>query len=196
MKKLIILLPLILLLVLQGCSSPGPQKPDTSAVEKVIESSDLSDLDANLYEKAIATLDAGEAKSATKQLLRLEKKNPAHLGIKINLATAYFLTEKVEDAKKIANRAHSINENIAALQNLLGLIAIEQKQFTDAEKAYLKAIKLDNKLANAHYNLALLYDQYYQDIPKAYQYYQNYLKLVPDDQETTDWVEQLKYSLE
>ncbi len=85
---------------------------------------------------------------------------------------------------------------MAEVHNVLGLLAVEQKAFKKAETEYLLAVTLDKKLASAHYNLALLYDIYFQDIDKAYQSYQTYLSLNPNDSKTRDWVDQLKYSLE
>ncbi|MFL0809035.1 MAG: tetratricopeptide repeat protein [Agarilytica sp.] len=196
MKRIVLALQISLLLILHGCSSPGPQKERVDTKVQAPATSDLSALDANLYNKALATLDADKMKSAAKQLARLQNKNPGHTGIKINLATALYLAGDLDAAAETVKQALSLNANIAALQNIHGLIAFEKKEFKNAETAYLHAIKLDKNLANAHYNLALLYDQYYQDIPKAYRYYQSYIKLNPSDQATTEWVEQLKYSLD
>ena len=72
---------------------------------------------------------------------------------------------------------------------------MKKKQFSEAEKYYKTAISINKNFALAHYNLALLYDIYFQDIKRAYAQYLKYLSLVPDDKETQAWADELKYSL-
>ncbi|MFL0802489.1 MAG: hypothetical protein K6L81_02145 [Agarilytica sp.] len=183
-------------LIFTGCESPGPQttQPTTKTPTAVV--STLSPIDREYYEKALNTFDKAAYKKSLKALQKLDKKYPNHLGIKINLATNYLLLARVDLANNTAQQALSINNTVAEVHNILGLIAIEQKAYQKAETEYLLAVTLNKKFAEAHYNIALLYDVYFQDINKAYAYYNSYLKLVPDDQKTKDWVDQLKYSLE
>ncbi|MFL0799660.1 MAG: hypothetical protein K6L80_04355 [Agarilytica sp.] len=179
-----------------GCESPGPQisQPTTKQPSSVVAT--LSPIDREHYEKALNNLDQKAYKKSLKALQKLDKKHPNHLGVKINLATNYLLVERLDLAASTAQQALSINNTVAEVHNVLGLIAIEQKAYKKAETEYLLAVTLNKKLAEAHYNIALLYDVYFQDINKAYAYYNSYLELEPDDQKTRDWVDQLKYSLE
>ncbi len=183
-------------LIFTGCESPGPQtsQPTTKRPSSVV--STLSPIDREHYEKALNKLDQEAYKKPLKALQKLDKKYPNHLGVKINLATNYLLLERLDLAASTAQQALSINNTVAEVHNVLGLIAIEQKAYKKAEAEYLLAVTLDKKLAEAHYNIALLYDVYFQDINKAYAYYNSYLELEPNDQKTKDWVDQLKYSLE
>jgi len=77
------------------------------------------------------------------------------------------------------------------------LIAVSRGKYKEAETHYLTAIKLDNKNASAHYNLALLYDVFYQDIRSAIPHYEQYLALInQEDEDTLNWVEELKLNLQ
>ena len=189
----------LITLLMSACESPGPSKQEPSQQEtekQAIHPTGLSELDKNLYIKAVEQLAQGKIKKGQKTLLKLEKKYQSHAGIQVNLANAFFQQKNFDGAKKHCEFALRIDKTIADTHNLLGLIAVEKKQFKQAQTHYEQALSLDKKYANAHYNIALLYDIYFQNIAKAYHHYEKYLALVPDDQETQDWLDQLKYSLE
>lgn len=187
---------LISAVLFSGCESPGKNSTVTETKPSRTKSIELSDLDQNYYRKALDHIDNGYFKKALKPLQKLDKKYPFNVGIKINLASSYLSLGRLDNAESVTEQALKTNNTIAELHNVLGLIAIERKRFRKAETEYLLAVTLDKNLANAHFNAALLYDIYFQDIPKAYTYYSNYLLLVPDDQNVKDWLDQLKYSLE
>ncbi len=187
---------LISAVLFSGCESPGKQPTTTDTKPSRTKSVGLSDLDQNYYRKALELIDKGDFKKALKPLQKLDKKYPFNVGVKINLASSYLSLGRLDNAASVAEQALKSNNTVAELHNVLGLIAIEQKRFRKAETEYLLAVTLNKNLANAHYNTALLYDIYFQDIPKAYTYYSNYLALVPDDQDVKDWLDQLKYSLD
>lgn len=185
------------LFVLASCESTGPRPtvvtPETTAPSAP---STLSELDQELYLQAISLIKENNPTKAEKILSKLKKKYGRHQGVLTNLATTYFKQKKNDQAKQVCTDAINSNTSIPEIHNILGLIAVEDKDFPKAEAEYLKAIKLNKNFANAHYNLALLYDIYFQDIPKAYTQYEKYLALMPDDGETKSWVDQLQYSLD
>lgn len=183
-------------LLFSGCESPGTQPERVDTPKTLMPSAGLSALDQSKYNKAIEQIDNSDFKKALKILQKLDKKYQSHVGVKINLATSYLALGRIDNAAAVAKVALELNNTLAEIHNLLGLIAVEQNHYRKAETEYLLAVTLDKDLANAHYNAALLYDIYFQDIPKAYRFYANYLALVPNDQAVKDWLEQLKYSLE
>jgi|GEM_PF-1522473 len=178
-----------------GCTS---QKPRIATPQTPITPtpSSLTGLDQSQYEKALNHLHDETPQKAKNILEKLNRKYDTHEGIKINLAISYFKLGDYEKAESTCAEGLKVNQNIPQLYNLLGLIYVESKKFKQAEGKYLRAIAQDKNYANAYYNLALLYDIYFQDIPKAYQNYIRYLAMTPDDNEAKDWVEQLKYSLD
>ncbi len=195
---------MLLSVFLISCGTTGVKKVSKTSgkainkPEKIeaVDSADFSDTDQSQYRQARNYLSKEDYKRAERLLTKLAGKHTGHFGVHLNLATTLFRQGQLEQALAHCEAALSINGNIAQAYNLRGLIAVKNKQFQTAESKYQKAIALDKSYANAHYNLALLYDIYYQDIDKAYLSYQEYLRLVPDDKITADWLEQLKFSLE
>lgn len=62
----------------------------------------------------------------------------------------------------------------------MGVVFANRGQFKDAEREYLRALRLDSADADTHYNLAVLYDQSLKKYRKAVSHYRRYLKLRPD----------------
>jgi tetratricopeptide (TPR) repeat protein len=62
----------------------------------------------------------------------------------------------------------------------MGVVFANRGQFKDAEREYLRALRLDPADADPHYNLAVLYDQNLKRYRKAISHYRRYLKLRPD----------------
>jgi tetratricopeptide (TPR) repeat protein len=68
-------------------------------------------------------------------------------------------------------------EQLCPLYNNLGWLYTEKKKFKEAERAYLKAIKLNPNYANAYYNLGLLYDRHLKDELGAIECFERYVEL-------------------
>ena len=67
------------------------------------------------------------------------------------------------------------------------------EKYKQQKKHYKEAIENKNDYAIAHYNLALLYDIYFQDVAKAIPHYEKYMELINnEDKNTADWLEQIK----
>ncbi len=149
-----------------------------------------------LYREAITALNANELDAAEDLLQEFRQKKPQFAGPLANLGLVYFKQGKLEQARTILQEALKKNPKQPHALNLLGQIAYLEGHATEAENLYLKAIASKKDYANAHYNLALLYDIFFQDIAKAVKHYQYYMQLTKfSDKETADWVEQLKNSL-
>ena len=192
---------IIIAVLLSACtSSPKQEKPtETTKPTQTLTvptSSVMSEGDNQNYAKALENLQQGEVEKARKALNKLAKKYGGHFGTRLNLAIALFQEKKLDSALEEARYALAIKKDAPEALNIMGLVYVEKKQFKDAQTQYLKAISKNKNYAEAYYNLALLNDIYFQDIPRAYQYYTQYLNLNPEDTATKDWVDQLKYSLE
>ena len=83
-----------------------------------------------------------------------------------------FLENAVAQLKEKGTQEH-----LCSLYNNLGWLYTEKKKFKEAEKAYLEAIKLDPKYANAYYNLGLLYDLHLKDELGAIECFERYVEL-------------------
>ena len=182
------------LLVLAGCAtqSPSEKTPDsTSALPTT-----LTPAEAKNYQSAVARIEEGEAGKAINSLKKLTQAHPGQPGIWLNLAIAHYKNGELDEAKVTLDQAQGVNNKIPEIYNLAGLIAVDQGDYTAADKHYQTALKLNKHFAEAHYNLALLCDIFYQDIGRAVEHYQQYLTLIKqEDKATTAWVEELKLTL-
>lgn len=153
--------------------------------------------DFSQYHQAVDTLNSGDNDKATKLLQKISRRNPSYGPAQGNLALAYYRSGRLDEAETAILAAVQLAPESAGFYNLRGLIAVDRRDFKTAEQAYLKALALNPEHALAHYNIALLYDIYFQKIPQAYQHYLTYLNLIDyQDKDTVDWVEQLQYSVE
>ncbi|SMF29731.1 Tetratricopeptide repeat-containing protein [Alteromonadaceae bacterium Bs31] len=187
-------------LLLAGCGSQ-PEKEnvevnlDAPQAKPAIALESFNSADELKFRNASELIKNGHYEEAIKQFKKLSGQNsPASADA--NLALAYYKMEDMDKAAKHMGIALQKKPGNASYLSLNALIAMESGRFQEAEKSLKKALSSNKDHTLANYNLALLYDIYYQDIPKAYNYYLKYLNLVNyEDKETVQWVEQLRYSL-
>jgi tetratricopeptide (TPR) repeat protein len=68
----------------------------------------------------------------------------------------------------------------------MGVVFANRGQFKEAEREYLRALRLDPADADTHYNLAVLYDQNLKKYRKAASHYRRYLRLRPDAEDANE----------
>lgn len=186
----------LLLVACGGGTKPQIETPVSVTPQATQQAGMLPAAELESYLHAIQLIDKQDYESAEKILIKLSKKSASVAGVWANLAIAHYHQNETTSSQTAAKNAYELNDNDAEILNLMGLLAVKRGDFKSAEAHYKKAIELKSEFANAHYNLALLFDIYYQDIAMAYQHYNRYLALTGgQDKETADWVEQLKYSL-
>lgn len=148
------------------------------------------------YRQAITALNNNDLDEAEKLLKDFQQQKPGLAGPLANLGLVFYKRGNTEQAEKYLDQAIQLNDKQAQALNLKGEIAYRRGQVTQAEDYYKKALDAKDDYANAHYNIALLYDVYLQDIAKAVVHYRRYLELSDKpDQNTKDWLEQLENSL-
>lgn len=196
MKQILNSVHIVLLggiLLLAGCSSA----PTTN--RGIAQSTSKSSLDEKFrgdYASALKNLEAKEYTQASSGLNKIVASNPGFVDGWANLALAQLKTNDITQAKQSATNALQLEPQSATLENLLGLINVEDGAYKTAEKHYARALELNPNLANAYYNVALLNDIYYQNVPKAIQHYERYLALINNaDPDTEAWVAELKRKL-
>lgn len=93
------------------------------------------------------------------------------------------------EAKRYPEAAETLSESArfspqsAKTFNNLGEVYRRMKETKKAEQAYLKALEINSKYADAHYNLGLLYDNVLRNSQKAALHYRKYLDLKPTSAE-------------
>jgi len=192
-SRLISAAALLTLLLLIGCS----QTPTESDATATIEGAELTDTQRDRYLKALDAAAEGDYPTATDSLHRLSREQPKHAGTWLNLAAIYYQSEQPERTHEALEKAKALEPDNGLILNLQGALALDDGDIDQAEQYYRSALEKDPELAEAHYNLGLLYDTYYQDLASAISHYQAYLDLLPEDDNTTrEWVQQLQRSLD
>jgi len=196
--KLIII---TILIILGGCTttpstdiSPGPSVSTTKDNRVKVNKSSGDEIAQ--YRQAITELNNGNLEKAKLQLLEIVKIQPDLAGPWGNLALIYIKQGQLNRAEENLEIALKNNPNMAQLLNMAGYLETKKGNINVAIDLYEKAITQKPDYALAHYNLALLYDIYLQDLPKAVEYYEKYLALIgTEDKKTKDWVEELKLNI-
>lgn len=194
---------IILSLALASCSS-SPDRKDTDQLpvtttplnaEKELKNTTASELEE--YKQAMRHLKDGKLDKSKEILLEFMQQRPSLAGPWSNLGLIYLKQNKLDDAEKAISEALKRNPKQAHALSLMGYIESKKGNFLKAREHYQNAVKYKNNYSTAHYNLALLYDIYFQDIAKAVIHYTAYLKIVgvKKDKKTADWVDGLKRSL-
>lgn len=181
-------------LLISACSS-GPTS-NREATPLNTKATPLAAGDRAAYTSALADLEKGNVKAAAATLTKIANNNPGFFDGWINLAIANYQLKDIAGAKRALAHAQQLQTTSAQLNNIRALISTEDGQYKDAEQLYLASLKLEPKNASTHYNLALLYDIYYQDLPQAVAHYESYLSLSSQkDEETEAWTAELKQKL-
>jgi len=181
--------------LLGGCQSNVKTSTtlDPSVLAKTSLFTEQQDSD---YKKALSLLNNKNYSDAESLLLKLSKQVPGHSGPWANLGLLNLVQKKPVEAEKFVKAALKINPKMSQALNLMGLIATHNRDIKAAENYYIQAINSKKGYSNAHYNLALLYDIYLQDIRKAAVQYRFYLQSIDhEDKITLSWVEQLERTL-
>ena len=192
-------LPWLCLLSLAACSSAPTQnsaKSNSPAAIAKAKAVDVSPQIVALYQRAVATLKSGDENNALIQFQSIAEKAPQLAGPFINMGLIHLRKQRYQDAEQALLQATTINPNDAVAQNHLGIVMREQGKFDKAGAAYQQALQIDPNYANAHLNIAVLYDIYLNDFPKALQHYEKYQALTDNkDDQVPKWIADVKQRL-
>jgi tetratricopeptide (TPR) repeat protein len=151
------------------------------------------------FEQAVNLLRDGELELATVALQDLLQQREDIPGAWYNLALAQYHQQQLGAALQSLQRCIDLNPRHAPAHTLSGLIYREQAQFEQARIAYAKALESDKDYAQAHLNLAILYDIYLSYLEDARLHYQRYLELdksSPQSEQVKLWLQDLQLRIE
>lgn len=191
----LLLFVLLFLLVMGGCSTQQT-KDSQSSLNTTELSVEPSEEQKQSYQSALKALEQKDYVKAETLLTRLSQEKPELAGPWANLGLIRLIQKKPNEAEAYLLKSIKLNPKLVKVLNLLGLISIQNKKLKQAENYFQQAIDNNADYSNAHYNLALLYDVYLQNISKAAKHYRRYSEITnSSDKETLDWLEQLENTL-
>lgn len=188
---------ILVLITISACTQESIKTATDEAqpVEKIPDVVIGAD-DREQYQTALTAMENGDIDKAESVFQDLTRSQPYMAGPYCNLALIQLKRGQHKESLKTIDKAITLSANISQAYNLRAQLHIRNGKIKEAETDYLKALELDPNYANAHYNIALLYDIYYQDIQKAIQHYEKYMSLLDrPDKTTADWINHLKGSL-
>jgi tetratricopeptide (TPR) repeat protein len=189
---------LIAALLLTGCAGTPNSVDVDNNLQKKAEQDAQAEIDARNPDMsaAINALNDGKPVVAKALLLGLTQRFPLAAKPWINVGLISVRRGELDRAQQAAEKALELQPEITVAEYLLGLIAHKKNDAPKALTHYLAELEKNEQHAYSHYNLALLYDTYYQDLDKAVFHYRRYLSLIPDEDETTlSWVKELESQL-
>lgn len=185
MNKFLFLALIGALAFLTACASQAPREPTARA------SVTLRAEDQSAWQASGVLIKQQKWQEAKLALQNLIKTNPKFTGIVINLAAVECQLQQWQAAAKLLGGLSEADKTPEVF-NLLGVVAEHSGQMTQAEQYYLTAVNSPQAPAEALYNLALLYDIYWQDPQKALPFYQAYVNARPEDKVVVDWINEIK----
>ncbi len=191
-----IYLMVVSVVALSACTQT-PEKQSTDAPQaRSMDNISVSAGDREKYKEGLIALSYNDNDKAESIFNDFLEDKPEFAGPYTNLALIQFKKKNYEQSLELVNKALQRNPQQAQAYQLRAQILVSKGKIHDAENDYKKAIELKPDYINAHYNLALLYDIYLQEIALALKHYETYLSLIkkPDDA-TQEWVNHLKGTL-
>lgn len=183
----------ISIVALSACVQAPEKQSVSTAQTNTIESLSVPTADHEKYQNGIIALSNNDDAKAERIFNELIQNTPELAGPYTNLALIHFKNREFEQSLELVNKALLRNPEQAQAYQLRGQILVTKRKINDAKSDYIKAIKLKPDYINAHYNLALLYDIYLQEIALAIKHYETYLSLIKEpDTSTQEWVTHLK----
>ncbi len=172
----------LILFLLFSCSSTlRKNNPDSENFNNETHVVKITSEVQSSYDTAIKYLKNNQIKKAQQLLVRLAKDNPGISGIHLNLALIYYRSFKFELSRQSLNKVLKISSKNSLAFNLSGTLYREAGKFKLAREAYLFALKLSPNYADAHLNIAILFDIYLESFKDAKQHYLSYLELNKGD---------------
>jgi tetratricopeptide (TPR) repeat protein len=159
--------------LLTACGSAGTKPEPTAAPSPVLPDAEA----VSRYQQVLGALQAGNDPAAETQLRALINDYPQHAGPMVNLALLQARRNELQPAAELLTRATTVCEQCAQPWTELGVVQRKLGRFEAAEQSYQNAIAADDRYANAHFNLAVLYDLYLQRPELALEQFQRFREL-------------------
>ena len=169
---------------------PEPSPPSVAASPAQEESRKIV---KDQFEQAVAFMQKGRDTEAAALFANIAKLDPDLASPHTNLGILYYREGKLEQAETAFKEALHIDDKDHVAANYLGMLYRRQGRFNEAESAYEQALAAKPDYGYAHLNLAILYDLYLDNLPKALDHYKEYQRISGDsDQKLVGWLADLR----
>ena len=198
----------LLALTLAACASPGPAKrssapksaayPASSTQTPQPTPADATKGDPDQrFQEALALMKAKRTSEAQAAFIALSQDYPNFSGPLTDLGILYAQTHQRELAVASLTRAVAANPKNEVAHNWLGTLHRENGDFLRAEQSYQKALQAEPGYAQAHLNIAILYDVALHRPREALNAYRNYQRIAGNDDLIVDaWIRELESRLQ
>lgn len=199
LKFRIYLLPVVVVILI-GC---GQKAAVVEVIEQPVAEQQLitqEEIEENakiekqsLYQQGLDALGIRDYDNAKIIFTQFIDKYPDMAGAYVNLALIAYREENSQATESLVTQAISLNPSQAQAYHLRAQLHLENGDIKKAQDDYIEAITIKPDYRIAHYNLALLYDIYLQDIEQAIEQYSIYLSLPgKEDEATKNWIDHLR----
>lgn len=188
----------IVSLSLFSCAGGVGEVKDDAVVSYKNKTTRYLDIDSDVeddFKKAIVLMQEdknAQAISVLKTVIKREQRLPAPY---VNLAIAYNRLGDTKAAEENLISALKLDIGHPVANNELGLLYRKKGKFKAARTAYENAIKEHPEYLPAIKNLGVLCDLYMHDFNCAFEQFEDYLELRPDDKTVAIWVADVKRRL-
>ncbi len=184
-------------LAVAGCSTAQVTKTPRIEIQDEIgftitEKARISGKGRAEYGIALDLLEQGQHEQGIELLQRITEEAPELSAPRIDLGIAFHRIGDLESAEINLQKALELNPNHPIVHNELGIVYRKTGRFAEARSSYEKALAVYPGFHFARRNLAILCDVYLADLPCAIENYQAYLDAVPDDDEATIWIADIR----
>ncbi len=169
----------VIILLLTACASTSQQSDSIDEQlnfnNKVVFKVELKI--KKQYSVALNYLKVNKVNKAQKILEDIATKSPGLPGVHLNLALLYYHLKYFKRSRTELNKVFKVSNKNELAYNLSGSLYRQAGQFTLAKNSYSRSLKLVPDYADAHLNIAILFDIYLQNWTDAKQHYLRYLDL-------------------
>jgi Flp pilus assembly protein TadD len=147
------------------------------------------------YQTALQLLDQRRLGEGIDLLEQVTEQAPDVTAPHINLGIAYGLSGDLERAEASLETALELNPQHPIAHNELGIIYRRTGRFAEARESYENALAVHPSFHFARRNLAVLCDLYLADLRCALENYETYSQAVPEDEEVSIWIADIRNRL-